>query len=227
LIARLVAGRFILGVIPASLRCDGPKQWVGTSKSWGYIAGTGGKCHDTAKSVEYGAKYGEGDVIGVCIDFDAGGTLSFWKNGVDQGIAYTGLSGNLAIAASLTGTGSSLTFVEYAILPSLNASASASLSASASASASAAAASSAASASSAALPASATATISGAAAAPSAQHDGWDAVCKSVNLVVDGGVVSNNGSNDKWQSVRALRPMPSYGKAVCGCNPPSFPPSFH
>ena len=48
-IALCTKGRFIIGVIPASLDCTGSKQWVGTNGSWGYIAGTGGKCHMQAK----------------------------------------------------------------------------------------------------------------------------------------------------------------------------------
>lgn len=40
----------------------------------------------------YAATYGVGDAIGVAVDFD-GGKLTFYKNGVSQGVAYTNLSG--------------------------------------------------------------------------------------------------------------------------------------
>ena len=40
----------------------------------------------------YGATYTTGDVIGVKLDMDAG-TVEFLKNGVSQGVAFTGLSG--------------------------------------------------------------------------------------------------------------------------------------
>jgi hypothetical protein len=53
----VVIGRFIIGVIPSTVDCKGAKQWVGTSGSWGYIGGTGGKCHAQPKSLSYGAKY--------------------------------------------------------------------------------------------------------------------------------------------------------------------------
>jgi hypothetical protein len=40
----------------------------------------------------YGASYTNGDVISVLLDMDAK-TLTFWKNGVSQGQAFSGLSG--------------------------------------------------------------------------------------------------------------------------------------
>jgi len=44
----------------------------------------------------YGASWTTGDVISVLFDADAG-TLTFWKNGADQGEAYSGISGEYAI----------------------------------------------------------------------------------------------------------------------------------
>jgi len=97
--------RFIVGVIPASLDCAGPKQWVGTSNSWGYIAGTGGKCHGQARSLQYGDKFGLGDVVGIVLDFDKN-NIDFYKNGVSQGAAFNNLVGPVHIAVSLTATDS-------------------------------------------------------------------------------------------------------------------------
>jgi len=79
----LLQWRFIIGVIPASFPVGG-KEWVGAHSSWGYIAGTGGKCHQVAKSLPYGEPYGGGDVIGISLDFDRA-TIEFFKNGVSQG----------------------------------------------------------------------------------------------------------------------------------------------
>ena len=104
--------RFIIGVVPTSLDVSGPKQWVGTGGSWGYIAGTGGRCHSQAKSEDYGAKYGEGDVVGLVMDFEQR-TLSFWKNGASQGVAYEDLQGPVCVAASLTATDSALALVPF------------------------------------------------------------------------------------------------------------------
>ena len=40
----------IVGCVPATFTCTGTKQWVGAGESWGYIAGTGGKCFNVPKS---------------------------------------------------------------------------------------------------------------------------------------------------------------------------------
>jgi len=82
-LCELLQWRFIIGVIPASFPVGG-KEWVGAHSSWGYIAGTGGKCHQVAKSLPYGEPYGGGDVIGISLDFDRA-TIEFFKNGVSQG----------------------------------------------------------------------------------------------------------------------------------------------
>ena len=59
--------------------------------SWTYGA-NGKKYHNdpSAVGVNYGASYAAGDVIGVAFDADAG-TLTFYKNGASQGVAYSGL----------------------------------------------------------------------------------------------------------------------------------------
>ena len=58
--------------------------------SWAYYSDTGNKLNNNT-SVSYGATYASGDVIGVAFDADAG-SLTFYKNGVSQGVAYTGLT---------------------------------------------------------------------------------------------------------------------------------------
>lgn len=104
--------RFIIGLIPSDLDCNGPKQWVGTSNSWGWIAGTGGKCHSEAKSVQYGDKYGLDDVVGIQMDFDAR-TVEFFRNGKSQGVAFANLVGVVHLGASLTATGSRIQIVPF------------------------------------------------------------------------------------------------------------------
>jgi hypothetical protein len=55
-------------------------------------------------STSYGASWTANDVIGIAMDLDSG-TLVFYKNGVSQGTAFTGLSGTFAFAVSVdTGT---------------------------------------------------------------------------------------------------------------------------
>lgn len=60
------------------------------SGSFTYI--TSGSKINNSVTTAYGATWTNGDVIGVALDLDAG-TLEFYKNGVSQGVAFTGLSG--------------------------------------------------------------------------------------------------------------------------------------
>ena len=57
----------------------------------------------------YGATYAAGDVIGVALDLD-GGTITFYKNGVSQGTAYSSISGNYTPGVGDGANGSSYTF---------------------------------------------------------------------------------------------------------------------
>ena len=60
--------------------------------SYGYASNTGNK-HNNGSSVAYGASFQTiNDVVGVAFDAD-NGTLTFYKNGVSQGTAYTGITG--------------------------------------------------------------------------------------------------------------------------------------
>ena len=62
------------------------------SLGWCYYADGGTKRHGGSSS-SYGSGFsGGGDVIGTALDLDAG-TIIFYKNGVSQGTAFTGLSG--------------------------------------------------------------------------------------------------------------------------------------
>lgn len=100
--------QLIVGVAPQNFAViSGGRQWVGAAESWGYIAGTGGKCANEPKSVPYGAAYGAGDVIGVQLDFSAG-TIEFFKNQISQGIAFENLKGPVVAAVSLTAAGASV-----------------------------------------------------------------------------------------------------------------------
>lgn len=62
------------------------------ANGWGYFANDGNKYNNNASSA-YGAAWTPvGTVIGVVVDFTAG-TLTFYKDGVSQGIAFTGMGG--------------------------------------------------------------------------------------------------------------------------------------
>ncbi len=59
---------------------------------------TGDKVTNALGSV-YGATYGLGDNIGFALDMNAG-TITMYKNGISQGVMFTGLSGTFYAAAS-------------------------------------------------------------------------------------------------------------------------------
>jgi hypothetical protein len=63
----------------------------GSASRW-YYSFNGNKYNGTTNDGAYGASYTDNDVIGVALDLDAG-TLTFFKNGVSQGQAYSGLTG--------------------------------------------------------------------------------------------------------------------------------------
>ena len=73
-----------------------------TSDSYAYWSNSGNKYNNDSNS-SYGDSFTEGDVIGVA--FDAGnGTLEFYKNGVSQGTAYTGITSRNYVFAAHKGT---------------------------------------------------------------------------------------------------------------------------
>jgi hypothetical protein len=79
----------MIGVTVASAPISAA-SWT-TAFSWMYF-GQGQKYNNNSGAA-YGASYTTGDVIGVALDADAG-SITFYKNGASQGVAYnTGLSG--------------------------------------------------------------------------------------------------------------------------------------
>jgi hypothetical protein len=75
--------------------------------SYGYYKTNGNK-YNSATGTAYGASYASGDIIGVALDLD-NGTLTYYKNGVSQGTAFTGLSGTFFAGVSTAGTGGTQT----------------------------------------------------------------------------------------------------------------------
>lgn len=76
-----------------------------TAGSYAYANISGNKVANSVAS-SYGSSWTTNDIIGVALDLDAG-TLVFYKNGVSQGIAFSGLSGAFTPAFSDGGTGTS------------------------------------------------------------------------------------------------------------------------
>ena len=86
-------------------------SWTATSLHVGQVTGGYGYYHLSGHKFSnnvgaaYGASYTNGDVIGVALDMDAG-TLTFYKNNVSQGVAYTGLVGDhCPVTSSASGVG--------------------------------------------------------------------------------------------------------------------------
>jgi len=94
-VANITVGRGTLGI------------WYGTAGGYCYFSLNGQKWNNSVGTA-YGASYTNGDIIGVALDLD-GGTLTFYKNGVSQGTAFTGLNnGNTYMALVETSVTSSV-----------------------------------------------------------------------------------------------------------------------
>ena len=91
-----IGGNAAAGISDPSL-LHGTFSLGGKANDYGYHANTGQK-QNNATLTTYGATYTTGDVIGVALDMDAG-TLTFYKNNVSQGVAFSGLSGSFAPGA--------------------------------------------------------------------------------------------------------------------------------
>ena len=98
----------------------------GTTAELGYNDGNKGYMSSALKrdggsgTTSYGVTFGTNDVIGVAFDADAG-TLSFYKNGINQGVAFTGLTGSWAPAVALYTGGTQVSpwefYINFGALP--------------------------------------------------------------------------------------------------------------
>ena len=78
--------------------------------SGGFSYYNNGNKYSGGSASSYGASYTVNDVIGVAFDADAG-TLTYYKNGVSQGTAFTGLTAEYFPAVSDGSSGSASSFV--------------------------------------------------------------------------------------------------------------------
>jgi hypothetical protein len=82
-------------------------SYIGSNADgWGYFID--GQKYNSGTGTNYGASYTTNDVIGIALNMDAG-TLVFYKNGVSQGTAFSGLSGTMSPAFS-SSNGSAVSF---------------------------------------------------------------------------------------------------------------------
>jgi hypothetical protein len=86
---------------------------LGSTGSWGYIGYAGQKQYNGGTKTNYGTSYNDGDILGVALDMDAG-TVTFYRNGVSQGVAFSGISGTVYIGISIYGTSTAVQgFINY------------------------------------------------------------------------------------------------------------------
>jgi hypothetical protein len=102
--ANLTGGSFgMLGIVDNNFAQQTLGNYPGVSAtSYGYFNLNGNK-YNNGSAASYGASYADNDLIGVALDMDAG-TLTFYKNGVSQGTAYTGLTGSFTPAMGTYGS---------------------------------------------------------------------------------------------------------------------------
>jgi len=90
---------YMVGVASTSFNALTDNVYVGsTTDTWSYYGNNGTKYNNGAAAA-YGASYTTNDVISITYDAD-NGTLAFYKNGVSQGTAFTGLSGAMVAGTS-------------------------------------------------------------------------------------------------------------------------------
>jgi hypothetical protein len=90
---------YFVGIASTSFNALTDNVFLGsTTDSWSYYGNNGTK-YNNSSSAAYGASYTTNDVIGIAYDAGAG-TLAFYKNGVSQGTAFTGLSGAMVAGTS-------------------------------------------------------------------------------------------------------------------------------
>lgn len=100
-------GRFSMASVAASNA--NLAQFLGAdSHGFSYYGDAGQKVTNGATSA-YGASFTTGDTLSVLLDMDGGGNVEFYKNGVTQGVAFTGLSGDIYAGISLFRNGNQIT----------------------------------------------------------------------------------------------------------------------
>ena len=84
-----VSGDTVLGIAPTTLA---PSS---TARAGSYSYYTNGNKYSGVSASSYGSSYAAGDVIGVAV---GNGSITFYKNGVSQGVAFSSLTGTFTPA---------------------------------------------------------------------------------------------------------------------------------
>jgi len=105
----------LVGITASTEVWTGVASYIGsTAGSYGYY--NGGTKYNNAASTSYGSSWTTGDVIGVTYDTSTG-TLTFYKNNVSQGTAYSGLTGTFMPGVSAYNNGTPLLDVNFGQQP--------------------------------------------------------------------------------------------------------------
>ena len=112
------AASFIYGIVKTTA-AQAELRNVGTGNGYSYLAATGVKSDGSGGAgTAYGATFTTNDVMGCAFDLDSG-SITFYKNGVSQGVAYTGISGEFmaAIGDAAGGSGGQTAAVNFGQRP--------------------------------------------------------------------------------------------------------------
>jgi len=90
-----------VGIAPSTFTPASENYPGQASGSYGYYSANGQK-YTAGSGSSYGATFSNSDIIGVAVDLNSG-TLTFYKNNVSQGTAFTGISGGFYMAVSSKG----------------------------------------------------------------------------------------------------------------------------
>ncbi len=112
------SGTGVPGTMIGIVRDTDPlNSYVGSSANgWAWYSAGGKYNNSSGTTYNGGATYTTNDVIGVALDCDAG-TLTFYKNNVSQGTAFSSLSGSFMPAVSDAGTGATAMTMNFGQRP--------------------------------------------------------------------------------------------------------------
>ncbi|EGC38162.1 hypothetical protein DICPUDRAFT_91478 [Dictyostelium purpureum] len=106
----------VVGVVPESFVIW--QTYLTSNGGWGYLA-DGRKANNSGNGVTYAQSFCQGSTIGVLVDMNQK-TISYFHNGVYQGVAFNNIDGPVYPGVSLLTGGQSVSFVENPKFPKLS-----------------------------------------------------------------------------------------------------------
>ncbi|EGG22300.1 hypothetical protein DFA_04418 [Cavenderia fasciculata] len=105
----------VIGVIPESFPVW--QSYLTSNGGWGYLA-DGRKANNSGNGVPFAKPFAQGDRVGLLVDMNQH-TLSYYLNGVVQGVAFKNLEQPVYPGVSLLTGGQSVSFIEDPSFPRL------------------------------------------------------------------------------------------------------------